>query len=89
MSIVNKMECDIFHDINPLYSGTPKMGTFTNSADPDEMHYSGWTVTMYFALDQCLQSDARQSHSLGSDWIVKYITRQERNAYLAVFYMSK
>ena len=45
-------------------------------------------MTMDFAMDQCLQSDARQSHSLGADWIVKQITRQERNAYLAVFYMS-
>ena len=50
--------------------------------------YCGWTMTMDFAMDQCLQSDARQSHSLRADWIVKKITRQERNAYLAVFYMS-
>ena len=35
------------------------------------LEYSGWTMTMDFAMDQCLQSDARQSHSLGSDWIVK------------------
>ena len=33
--------------------------------------YCGWTMTMDFAMDQCLQSDARQSHSLGADWIVK------------------
>ena len=26
---------------------------------------------MDFAMDQCLPSDARQSHSLGADWIVK------------------
>ena len=43
---------------------------------------------MDFAMDKCLQSDARQSHSLVADWIVKKITRQERNAYLAVVYMS-
>ena len=33
--------------------------------------YSGWTMTMDFAMDQCLQSVARQSHSLDADWIVK------------------
>ena len=35
--------------------------------------YCGWTMTMDFAMDQCLQSDAcqSQSHSLGVDWIVK------------------
>ena len=26
---------------------------------------------MDFAMDQCLQSDARQSHSLDADWTVK------------------
>ena len=37
-------------------------------------------MTMDFAMDQCLQSDARQSHSLDADWIVKQITRQESDA---------
>ena len=27
-------------------------------------YYCGWTITMDFAMDQCLQSDARQSYSL-------------------------
>ena len=47
-------------------------------------------MTMDFEMDQCLQLDPRKSHSLGADWIVKYITRQERNAYIPcrVFYMS-
>ena len=31
--------------------------------------YSGWTMTMDLAMDQCLQSVARQS--LDADWIVK------------------
>ena len=31
----------------------------------------GWKMTMDFAMDQCLQLDARQSHSLVADWIVK------------------
>ena len=34
-------------------------------------HYSGLTMTMDLAMDQCLQSDARQSHSLVAEWIVK------------------
>ena len=33
--------------------------------------YCGWTMTMDFAMDQCLQSGTRQSHSLDADWIVK------------------
>ena len=33
--------------------------------------YCGWTMTMDFGMDQCLQSDTPQSHSLGADWIVK------------------
>ena len=41
-------------------------------------------MTMDFAMDQCLQSEARQSHSFDADWIVKLITRQERNAYLFI-----
>ena len=37
----------------------------------DSIKYSGWIMNMDFAMDQCLQSDARQSHSLVTDWIVK------------------
>ena len=36
-----------------------------------DTRYCGWTMTMDFAMDQCLQWDARQSHSLVADLIVK------------------
>ena len=45
-------------------------------------------MSMDFGMDRCLQPDAHQSHSVDADWIVKYITRQESNAFLCVKFMQ-
>ena len=36
------------------------------------LYYCGWTMSIDFRMDRCLQSIAHQSHSVDADWSVKY-----------------
>ena len=45
---------------------------YINNCQENLKAYSGWTMSMDFTIDRCLQSIPQQSHSVDADWIVKY-----------------